>query len=146
MTSIFYKMVLNWWLFFSFVTLAATIGVSYNQPKFCSNVSWNSSGTNFENISAAGSGPYGNGYILVWHSGNMYPSTVIFGLNIPLATYATLNGDIYCDNGYVAKQVNKYTVDSNITTNAMNIGRQCVGLFTDLNNTLYCAMFDRHIM
>nr|ACD54804.1 NHL repeat containing protein-like protein [Adineta vaga] len=51
----------------------------------------------------------------------MYPSTVIFGLNIPLATYATLNGDIYCDNGYVAKQVNKYTVDSNITTNAMNI-------------------------
>jgi hypothetical protein len=135
--------------------------VSYNQPKFCPNVSWNANGTTFADAILLGSGPYGlyvnvnntvyaasyaNSYGMVWYSSDVYPSRVLLGLRLPLAIYVTTNGDIYCDNGYTYQQVNKYTVNSNVATTAMTISRQCAGLFTDINNTLYCSVFARHIV
>ena len=83
---------------------------------------------------------------MVWYSGDVYPSRVILGLRIPLAIYATTNGDIYCDNGDTYKQVSKYVVNSNAPTIAMNTRGQCAGLFTDVNGTLYCSLFVRHII
>lgn len=76
----------------------------------------------------------------------VHPSRVVYGSRPSLAIYATNNGDIYCENGMNYQQMSKYVVSSNRTTVAMNISRQCGGLFTNINNTLYCAMFDLHIV
>ena len=76
------------------VFLSYVLAVSYNQPKFCPNASWNPNATTFANISTVGSNPFGifvntnntvyatnqvNGLILVWLEGSINPSIASHG-------------------------------------------------------------------
>jgi hypothetical protein len=55
-----------------------------------------------------------------------------------------MNGDIYIDNGLLNARVDKWTFSTNTWAPIMYVDAACSGLFVDINNTLYCSMFDRH--
>ena len=52
---------------------------------------------------------------------------------------ATVNGDIYVDNGISRGQVEKWTIDANISSVELYINASCFGLFIDRNDYLYCS-------
>ena len=91
--------------------------VSFNQPRFRINATWNSNATTFADQSFLGQYPIGifvnsNNSIYVpnrptdqihmWQNENhLNPTKTISGnLSDPLSLFVTTNGDIYVDNGY----------------------------------------------
>ncbi|CAF3787887.1 unnamed protein product [Adineta steineri] len=148
----------NIWLLSLFI--GQTSGISYNQPKLCANASWNSTAITFATSATVGTGPYGifvnsnntvyvadqsNARIQVWLNGNMTPSrTVSGGLTKPFSLFATDNGDIYVDNAYSNKRVDKWGLNSNSSVPAMYVCSQCTGVFVDINNMLYCSIYNSH--
>jgi hypothetical protein len=64
-------------------------------------------------------------------------------LNNPGAIFVTTNGDIYVDSGN-NHRVEIWAADAEDGTIVMNVTAQCLGLFIDINNTLYCATSDKH--
>ncbi|CAF1491515.1 unnamed protein product [Adineta steineri] len=72
--------------------------------------------------------------------------------------FVTNNGDIYYDNvdmyhdkgiiftaiRFENGRVDKWISNTNTSVNVMNVDSPCYGLFIDINDTLYCSMFDRH--
>jgi hypothetical protein len=87
--------------------------VSYNQPTFCPDSSWNPNGTTVANSSTIGSYPYGifintentifvpnqdNGQIIVWPEGNIASTTIISGnLSNSSSLFVTTASEIYID-------------------------------------------------
>jgi hypothetical protein len=64
-------------------------------------------------------------------------------LNNPYAIFVSTNGDIYVDNGDNGKVV-KWTANGTSSVVVMNVSSQCLGLFIDINNTLYCSLNLEH--
>ncbi|CAF1263940.1 unnamed protein product [Adineta steineri] len=136
------------------------LSISYNQPKLCANASWNSTAITFANSTIVGTGPTGifvssnntvyvadqlNNRIQVWLNGNTTPTrTISGGLNRPYSLFATDNGDIYVDNAYSNMRVDKWGTNSNNSVPAMYVCSQCTGVFVDINNMLYCSMYNSH--
>jgi streptogramin lyase len=140
-----------------FVTfLSYVLALSYNQPKFCPDASWNPNATTFAASNIVGGGPYGifvntnntvyvadkqNGQILVWFSNSINPTRTISGnLASPWALFVTTSGDIYVDNGNSNGRVDKWALNANSSVPAMYVGSACWGLFVDINDTLYCSL------
>ncbi|CAF3960926.1 unnamed protein product [Adineta steineri] len=131
--------------------------VSYNQPKFCQNTSWEQNSTTFASNSTS---PYSifintnnivyvvdriNNRIQAWFNGSINPTTIIStNLSNPFAFFVTTTGDIYIDNGGSNGRVDKWALNSNISVPAMYISKACYGLFIDINDTLYCSMNSLH--
>ncbi|CAF1374165.1 unnamed protein product [Adineta steineri] len=136
------------------------LSISYNQPKLCANASWNSTAITFANSTVVGTGPTGifvdsnntvyvadrlNNRIQVWLNGNMTPSrTISGGLYASYSLFATDNGDIYVDNAYSNMRVDKWGTNSNSSVPAMYVCPQCTGVFVDINNMLYCSVYNYH--
>jgi hypothetical protein len=130
--------------------------LSFNQPKFCPDASWNPNGTVF---AIADSKPYGlfvhldntvyateqdTNRLQVWSSAGGIPTkTISYYLNNPGAIFVTLNKDIYVDSGDNL-QVEMWTSNATSGVIVMNVSAQCLGLFIDINNTLFCAASDHH--
>ncbi len=55
-----------------------------------------------------------------------------------------MNGDIYIDNGASNSRVEKWIAETNTTVPAMNVFSSCYGLFVDINDNLYCSMYNHH--
>jgi len=88
--------------------------VSFNQPTFCSNASWNSNGTTFVDSSTIGSYVYAtfidtnntiyvpnqsNGEVMIWSEGNVTSTRNILGnLLNSSSLFVTNVGDIYADS------------------------------------------------
>jgi len=135
-------------------------GISYNQPKFCANATWNSTAITFANVATIGGSPnglfvdtnntvyvadQGDGWVVVWTNGSATPTRNISGgLNTPLSVFATDNGDVYVDNGNSNYRVDKWGLNSTSSVPAMYMCGTCRGLFVDINNMLYCSMFNSH--
>ncbi|CAF1191151.1 unnamed protein product [Adineta steineri] len=133
------------------------MSLSFNQPKFCPNVTWNPNATTFANQTTVGSQPYGifvntnnsiyvadeqNSRIQVWTNNSINPTSTIYGtLSSPYFLFVTTNGDIYVDNGN-NHRVDKFTGNTNISVSVMNVNGSCCGLFVDINDTLYCSVRD----
>ena len=143
-------------LFIYFVVLT----LSYNQPRFCLNTTWNSSATIFADQSFVGTRPYGifvnlnnsiyilnreTGEIHIWLNENdLSPTKTISGdLSDTYSIFVTTNGDIYVDNGN-KRRVDKWVVENERWMSVMNITSQCYGLFIDIYESLYCSMYDNH--
>jgi hypothetical protein len=123
---------------------------------------WNDSGVTFANQSVVGTETYGvfvdindtvyvadytGNRVLVWLTGSTNPTRIISGnLNNSETLFVTRNGNVYVDNGSSSsyRRVDRWALNETTGTRVMNVTRTCTGLFVDINNTLYCAMYTRH--
>ena len=134
--------------------------ISYNQPTFDRCASWNPNGTTFANATVVGQNPYGlfvssdnnvyvpgfrNGATYIWlQGGTLITTTISATRNITFSVFVSELGDIYLDNG-AQGQVEKWPYNSGGSCElAMRISYSCLGLFVDLNNTLYCSATYAH--
>jgi hypothetical protein len=121
---------------------------------------WNSNGITFANRSIVGVSPHAifvntnntiytahrqNNQILVWNEGSESPIKIIDGdFTDPNSVFVTSNGDIYIDDGYKNGRVQKWISTTNTSETVMNVNSSCNGLFVDINDNLYCSMFENH--
>jgi hypothetical protein len=134
--------------------------VSYIQPRLCPTASWNPNGTTFASSSTIGNKSVGifvdfkssihvaeQGYnqVQVWSPGSVTPTkTISSSLSLPVTVFATINGDIYIDNGLNGR-VDKWSMNANNSVPVMYFtGGWCSGLFVDIDNQLYCSIQDQH--
>jgi hypothetical protein len=136
------------------------LAVSYNQPTFCPNATWNASATTFANTSTVGSQPYdifintnnnvyvasrAYGEVLMWSGENITLMKTITGsLSSPYSLFVTINGDIYVDSGSSYYQVNKCALNTTVTSFATCVYSACNDLFITINDMLYCSMSNYH--
>ncbi|CAF1137083.1 unnamed protein product [Adineta steineri] len=137
-----------------------TLAVSYNQPKFCSNVSWNQNATIFANSSTIGTTPYSifintdntvyalnriHNQIQMWLNDSMnLTRTISGGFSNSWSLFVTTNGDIYVDNTNTSSSVDKWALNSNSSVPVMYVSSACYSLFVDINDTLYCSINALH--
>ena len=62
---------------------------------------------------------------------------------IHMSLFVTITGDIYVDNGDNGR-VDKSTLNATQSITVMNVNGHCFGLFVDINDNLYCSMYDQH--
>ena len=140
--------------YFTFAT------VSFNQPRFRTNATWNSIATTFADEHFAGEVPHGifinsnnSIYILnrktskihIWQNENdPNPTKTISGnLTYSFSLFVTMNGNIYVDNR-MNGHVHKWFVENEAWTSVMNITSTCFGLFIDIYESLYCSLWENH--
>jgi tripartite motif-containing protein 71 len=130
------------------------LAVSYNQPKFCALASWDPSAITIADSSAVVMYPwdifvdtnntiyvtdYNYNHILVWLEGAINLSKIIaVNASSPYGLFIKSSGDIYVDNGNNG-QVDKWSLNASSGVPAMYVTTMCLGLFIDINNTLYCS-------
>ena len=137
-------------------------GVSFNQPKFCPNATWDSSATTFAYNNTIGRNPYGifisnnntvyvanrqYGRIHVWSQGNISSMiTIITNSSIPWSVFVSSAGDIYLSNSWNPNylHVDVWRMNPSTYVNALQMGDQCYSLFLDTNGSLYCSAFTSH--
>jgi DNA-binding beta-propeller fold protein YncE len=82
--------------------------------------------------------------IVMWLEGSINVTKIISGgLDSPSSLFVTIAGDIYVDNGWNGR-VDRWTSNATNSTPAMYVGASCYGLFVDVNDNLYCSIFDLH--
>ncbi|CAF0946979.1 unnamed protein product [Adineta steineri] len=134
--------------------------ISYNMPEFTAYTTWSSNGITFASTTVIGTSPYSvfvdnNNTVYVseysldrvqaWREGSSKPTRNISGtINNPYSVFATSNGDVYVDNGYTNSRVDKWTVNATTSVSVLNVKAACWGLFVDINNNIYCSMYNLH--
>jgi len=147
----FSRVWIDFLLFNNIIGILIAVEVSFNQPRFRPNATWNSNATTFANetlifINSNNSIYIPNqktGEILVWYNSNSgKPSKKISTtLSNPSSIFVTNNGDIYIDNG----RIDKWIAGNETWTSAMmNVTSTCYAIFIDIYESLYCSMFDKH--
>ena len=134
--------------------------LSYNQPRFHSNATWDANATTFTNESIVGQYP-GNIFvnskntiytynpqtnkILIWEnkSSDNPSKTISTNLSDPQSIFVTTNGDIYVDNEFNGR-VDKWIAENETWIPVMSVSSPCYGLFIDICDNLYCSMFPNH--
>ncbi|CAF1094356.1 unnamed protein product [Adineta steineri] len=134
--------------------------LSLNQPKFPLAPIWDSNGITIADGSIVGQFPYAifvntnntiyvankeNNTIVVWNEESVNPTKIIHGnFTRPSSLFVTSNGDIYIDDGEKNGRVQRWSADTYIFVTVMNVNLSCWGLFVDINDTLYCSMYNHH--
>ena len=128
--------------------------VSFNQPRFRINATWNSNAMTFVGKEPVGIFINSNNSIYItdvnadkihiWQNENdLNPTKTISGnLSDPFSLFVTTNGDIYVDNGYSNGRVDKWIRENERWISVMNVSSACYGLFVDIYENLYCSMGD----
>jgi hypothetical protein len=133
--------------------------VPYNQPTLCPYATWNVNAVTFANKSTITGRPHGifidvddtiyfaayvTNQMLIWSNNSSNP---VRTLNVNFSVYSPLfvsvNGDIYFENGNEAGRIDKWTLNSNSSEFVTKFNGSCYGLFIDINNTLYCSIYDQ---
>lgn len=136
------------------------LGISFHRPNFCPNSQWLSTATTFADINIVGTHPWGifitkdntvytlntdSSYVGVWPSGSTSPARYISGnLQYPYSLFVSDSNDVYIDNGYSNLQVDRRSPNSTNSTAAMFVCEACYGLFIDINDNIYCSMYNAH--
>ena len=82
--------------------------------------------------------------VLVWLNNGGSP---IIRLGYPSTQYSifvSTSREIYVSRSFWPGHVDKWTWNTNTSTNVMNVSLYCFGLFIDISNTLYCSMGSPH--
>ena len=124
---------------------------SFHQPNFSANATWNQTGITFAN---ANTQPFGifidlnnalyateqvTNRVDIWSENGTTPIRVLSGqINTPGAIFVSEQGDIYVDGGST-KQIVKWTPNNDTGIVVINTTTECLGLFIDVNNSLYCS-------
>jgi hypothetical protein len=135
---------------------------SYNQPKFSSCATWDPDAITIANQSLIGTMSHdvfvdinntvyvsdiANNLVQVWFEESIIPTrTISGGLSSPYSIFATLNGDVYVDNGLSNGQVDKWTLNATTSVIAIYVRGACYGLFIDIHDNLYCSLRDLNIV
>jgi hypothetical protein len=86
-----------------------------------------------------------NGRIQIWLDDSFNPTrTISIGSSVPHSIFVPITGDIYVNNGGSNGRVDKWTFNTNTSVPVMYANSPCNGLFVDINDTLYCSMYDLH--
>ena len=136
------------------------IALSFNQPKFCPNPSWNSTATTFADHNTIASSPYHisitknntiyipdrNSYrIVVWSNGSLTPTRNISGSSLySYVIFVTTAGDIYVGASSPNVGLDKWTSNSTVGVPTMYTCQDCWDVFVDISDTLYCSMRYSH--
>ena len=131
------------------------LGLSYNQPIFCSNATWDPFGITLATNTTIGVNPYRafvdlNDTIYVatpslhqaqvWYAGSSTPSlTFPTNLSAPCSIFAAMNGDIFVDNGASGYRVDRWAQNFTTVITAMLVNESCWYLFVDIHDQLYCS-------
>ncbi|CAF1000021.1 unnamed protein product [Adineta steineri] len=79
----------------------------------------------------------------MWEEENISPAKIIQGnFTNPYSLFVTSDGDIYIDDGFKNGRVQKWMAETGTFVTVMNVNSSCFGLFVDINDTLYCSMYD----
>lgn len=124
----------------------------------CPNALWASNGIYFANASIKPFGLFvhadntvygttqGTSQAHVWSSQGGDPiRNLVTNLINPAAIFVTIDGDIYVDNGGY-NRVELWKPGATVGIDVMNTSRQCMGIFIDTKNNLYCAASDNHVV
>ncbi|CAF1353863.1 unnamed protein product [Adineta ricciae] len=130
--------------------------LSFNQPKFCPNATWNKSAITFADENIIGRFPdtlfintnntiysfnEDTKRILIWANQSSNPTSNISGNFVDsFSIFVTNVGDIFIDNGGLHNQVNQWIQQNESLITVMSVDSVCSGLFVDQNNSLYCSM------
>ncbi|CAF4112149.1 unnamed protein product, partial [Adineta steineri] len=143
-----------------FLLMKESFALSFNQPKFCSTAIWNYNGITIANQSIVGQYPNAifvntnntiyvankeNNTIVMWQEESDNPTKIILSnFTQPYSLFVTSDGDIYIDDGFKNGRVQKWIVETSTFVTVMNVNTSCWGLFVDMNDTLYCSMYNHH--
>ena len=84
-----------------------------------------------------------NSKAIVWIEGDSTPTNTLTGvLSQPTTIFATVTGDVYMDSRVPYGSIIRWSPVTNTSVPVMNASVQCLGLFVDTNNTLYCSLRD----
>ena len=88
----------------------------------------------------------GTSQILIWSSQGGDPiQRLATNLINPAAIFVTVNGDVYVDNGGKSR-VELWKPNATSGINVMDTPQQCMGLFVDTMNNLYCAASEGNVV
>ena len=137
-----------------------TTDVSYNQPSFDSYTVWNSNGITFTDNTTIKSSFYSifiDKYDTIYVPGANTSSIYIWtnnSLNSPTTLntsswqnyiiFVTNNNDIYTNNPILPYEIVRWNSNGNQSDIAAYGDDECLGLFVDINNTLYFSIRDLH--
>ena len=145
----------------SFTILLFVLVVSYNQPRFCSNASWNPNAITFAAQTLVGDNPYAifittkntivvprrdNGGIAIWQnnaSGNRI-TTILAGPSNPVSVFVNSDEHIFVNQGALNDRVDRWTLNGTRLSSTLFHCSRCTSLFVDVNNHLYCSVETRH--
>jgi hypothetical protein len=136
------------------------LAISFNQPKIELNATWCENGITFvdsntlngpvrgffiDNNDTIFAAAHEKNQILIWSNESICPvRSISVNLFEHTALFVTINGDIYFENGDETGRIKKWTMTSNETTFVMKFSHHCLGLFVDVNNTLYCSLRNKN--
>ena len=136
------------------------LAVSFNQPKFCDNATWNTTATTFAGSSLVGTYPFGlfvnqnntlyvanrdQSRLMMWREGVTAPTRNFSGnISTPFTLFVAEQGDIYFDNGATFGHVDKWSMNSSYAVPALFTCVRCNGIFIDILNNLYCSLMQSH--
>ena len=142
------------------ILLVVILGISFNQPNFCPNASWNRNATTLIPNKTIGLQSLAlfvnthntlfiahrqNGQIFIWRNGSVNPNrTILANLSSPSSLFVTDDEEIFVDNGNLNNRVDKWTSNGTQLPPPMSICSQCFGLFIDSNDHLYCSQYQAH--
>ncbi|CAF1457795.1 unnamed protein product, partial [Adineta ricciae] len=151
---------LSFWLIL--LSIAEASNVSYNQPKLDAYAVWNPNAIVFANSSLVGANPRGlfvdtndtvyvvdqiNSRTLIWFNNSINPTRTIYGdMSKPMCIFVTTSGDTYISDFKANNQTRRWSQNSNGSSLVMYTSSGCYGLFIDINNTLYCSLYNEHII
>ncbi|UJR19301.1 hypothetical protein I4U23_022430 [Adineta vaga] len=130
--------------------------LSFNQPNLSSAATWNRNGITFANESIVGEYPrsifintnntiyiinQNRKRIVIWFNNSLKPTHFFPGnFSTSYSLFVTSNGNIYIDNGFLHKKVERW-ISKNMTFDiVMSVNSSCYDLFVDINDNLYCSM------
>lgn len=134
--------------------------VSYHQPIFCSNATWNSTPVVLANNDTLSGGlistfvdtndtiyvavPDRSQVQIRFHGSPSPNVTLPNGVNSSYAVFADFDGNVYVDDGGINGCVNQWRPGSSTPIQVMNISTNCYGLFVDRLHNLYCSASTSH--
>ncbi|CAF4098505.1 unnamed protein product [Adineta steineri] len=144
-----------------FLLATNSCDISYNQPKFCSNATWNPNAITVANSTIVGVYPQGLfvnnnntvyvsatsfNNILVLSEGSPSPQTYIsYDLSGPTALFVTVNGTVYVYNGGNNGSIDKWANNGAAgSVPAMFVNSTCNSVFVDIEDNIYCSMVYAH--
>ncbi|CAF0778639.1 unnamed protein product [Adineta ricciae] len=136
------------------------LALSFNQPNLSSTVTWNRNGITFANESVIGKTPEAifintnntiytihmhEKKILIWNENNLNLTSIdLDNLSVPTYLFVTSNADIYISDSWGDKTVQRWKSETNTFETVMNVNSACSGLFIDINDNLYCSLYEEN--
>ena len=142
----FSRVWIDFLLFNSIFGILTAVEVSFNQPRFRPNATWNSNAMTFANETLIFINSNNSIYIsnkktdeiLIWYNGK--PSKKISSTLSNLSSiFVTINGDIYVSNEANHDRIDKWIAANETWTSVMmNVTSTCYAIFVDIHESLYC--------